>query len=76
LSELYEDDIIATIDAYQSFDELKEMIAMHDESLDLEIDKYLDAIEEYENKLSEKDAEIERLKAENAALKSQAKSTS
>ena len=85
LRELFEDDIISTVEAsydagnitredmiilklltrrlfkhlYSNFDELKEILKMHDQSLELEIDKYIDALDEKNEIIKEKDALID-----------------
>nr|MCR5539718.1 hypothetical protein [Ruminococcus sp.] len=43
---------------YSDYPEVKEADIMHDQSLDLEIDRYIDAVEEMQIKLVEKDNAI------------------
>ncbi len=97
LRELYEDDIISTIESsyasggitardmdvlmgltkmlfdhlYKDYEELKGVDKMFDHSLELEIDKYLDAIDEKDMQLEEKDMQLEEKDAEIAKLKAE-----
>ncbi len=43
---------------YDKFEELKEIPMLHDESLDLEIDKYIDALDEQKELVKQKDAQL------------------
>ena len=43
---------------YSDYPEVKEADIMHDQSLDLEIDRYIDAVEELQIKLADKDNAI------------------
>ncbi len=59
-------------DLYSKYSDIKEVDHMlHDESLHLEIDKYIDRIEELEKTVKEQDDENAQLKAEIANLKLQ-----
>lgn len=59
---------------YSDYQEVREADIMHDESLDLEIDHYIDALEDAENRVAERDKTIAALEAEIEALKKEKQS--